>query len=343
MRPLPVLASAGAALVAALALASPAAAGSTRFIERAVEHADGTVTFPVHRGTSQGRTVFYVVLDASDGAEADRRGVNTAQKLARARGTRAVQRVRVVNGVIDFPASVDFSPDRHIDAPAGFPPAVARPGAVGEAGYSPLIQLPNGTILNAPQVARDQDGNGVIAVAGHEEAADKVVALDVARGTVRYVETEGFARGKRVKYVSTDASDALAAALEGATLAPALNAAPFAGGDGTDSSRASLAAFVNGQTGAANPQRQGLNSAVADGLDPLNLLAWTPNQGRYSPLWDVHLSAWTPAAVASGENRRQTGFADVEDLADDRRVTAPGGGAWRASGIVVNCPIVSEP
>ena len=56
-------------------------------------------------------------------------------------------------------------------------------------------------------------------------------------------------------------------ALENVTYAPALNAAPFAGGDGTDSSRTTLVAFVNGQTGAGNPQRQGLNSALLDGLD----------------------------------------------------------------------------
>jgi hypothetical protein len=49
------------------------------------------------------------------------------------------------------------------------------------------------------------------------------------------------------------ASDPLVATLEDVTLATALDAAPFRGGDGTNSSRASLAAFVNGQTDAANP------------------------------------------------------------------------------------------
>ena len=172
--------------------------------------------------------------------------------------------------------------------------------------------------------------------------ADKVVAIDTARRTVRYAETDGFARGNPVRYVSTDSTDELAAALEAATFAPALNAASFAGGDGTDSARASLAAFVNGQTGAANPQRQGLNSAVSDGLDPLNVLAWTPNQGRYSPLWDVHLAAWSPAAVAAGGNVRQRRFADVDDLARAGAVTAPGGGRFGPSEIIVNCPIISE-
>ena len=341
MRPLVSLAAATAA--ATLALSGTAMADARLFVASATQHADDTVTLPLHRGTSHGSTVWYVVLDASDGNAADQLGVNTAQKLSNAvRGAGAVQRVRMVGGVVDFPATVDFSPDRDVQAPLGFPPAVAKPGAVGEAGYSPLIQLPDGTILNAPQIARDQDGDGAIALAGHKEAADKVVAIDTARGTVRYRETEGFSRDNPVTYASTEATDPLAAALEDVTLAPALNAAPFPGGDGTDSSRASLAAFVNGQTGAGNPQRQGLNSAVADGLDPLNLLAWTPNQGRYSPLWDVHLSEWTPAAVAAGRNVRQHSFAAVADLAEQGMVTGPGGARFGPSGLIVNCPIISQ-
>jgi len=328
--------------LAALVPAAPAVAGSTQFIGSAVEHPDNTVTLPLQRGTSHGDTVWYVVLDSSAGNDADRRQVNTAQKLGNARGSGAVQRVTVSNGVVDFPGTVDFSYDRNVLAPAGFPPIVHDPGARGDARYSPLIELPGGTILNAPQIARDQDGDGTIQLAGHEEAADKVVAIDTARRTVRYRETDGFARGNPVRYVSTDATDELAAALEEATLAPALDAAPFAGGDGTDSARASLAAFVNGQTGASNPERQGLDSAVVDGLDPLNVLAWTPNQGRYSPLWDVHLAAWSAAAVATGRNVRQRRFDDVEALAAAGMVTAPPGERFGPSGIIVDCPIVSQ-
>ena len=89
-------------------------------------------------------------------------------------------------------------------------------------------------------------------------------------------------------------------------------------------------------------QRQGIASALADGLDPLNVLAWEPHQGRYSPLWDVHLTEWTPAAKAAGRDLRQSRFADVEDLARAGLVTAPGGGAWGASDVVVLCPIISQ-
>src|SRR4051812_17521852 len=337
------LASSACALLAGLALSPPALAdGPTQFLPSAVEHADGTVTLPVHRGSSHGDTVWYVVLDASEGSAADRLGANTASKLRNAASSSAVQRVRMAGGVVDFPATVDFSFTHRVEAPDGFPPAVFDPGARGEGTYSPLIRLPDGTILNAPQIARDQDHDGTIDVAGHTESADKVLDLDTVRGTVTYRETRGFARGNAVRYVSTDATDELAAALEDATYAPALGAAPFAGGDGTDSARASLAAFVNGRTGATNPQRQGLNSAVADGLDPLNILAWRPTQGRYSPLWDVHLAQWSAAAVAAGANTRQTEFDAVEQLAENGTITGPGGAPFRASGFIVDCPIVSQ-
>ncbi len=324
------------ALAAALAVPAAAMADDpgrrTLFIASAVEHPDTTATFPLHRGTSQGRTVLYILLDSSNDDDARALGINVSRKLANARGTTAVQKVRIVNGVVDFPATVDFGPVRQVapSFPGGFPPSVAEPGAVGEFGYSPLIELPDGTIRNAPHLA---NATG---------QADKIVNLDATRGTVTYRETNGFQNGKAVRYVSTDASNPVAAALENVTFAPALDAAPTAGNDDSDSSRAFLGAFINGQTGANNPQRQGLNSALLDGLDPLNVLFWNPSQGLYSPLWDVHLAQWSAQSVASGRNLRQTDFDDILDLAKNGRVTGPGGVPFDASGFIVNCPIVSR-
>lgn len=330
-RALAVAATAAAlAVPAALATGTAHAAGRTLFVTSAVEKAGDRVQLPLHRGTSHGRTVWFVVLDASTDSAATTYGVNRSNKLANARGTAAVQKVTVKNGVVDFPASVDFAPARVVAAgPTGFPPAAASPGSIGEAGYSPLIQLPDGTVLNAPQIAN--------ATGRH----DKLVSLDTAAGTAVLQETNGFSRGTAVKYVSTDASDPGVAALEGATWTPTLTKAPKAGDDSTASARTSLAAFVNGQTGATNPNRQGLSSALLDGLDPLNVLAWQPNQGRYSPLWDVFPTQWSAATVKAGTNTRQIAFADVEDLAAAGKVTGPGGAAWGAADIVVNCPIVS--
>jgi len=49
-----------------------------------------------------------------------------------------------------------------------------------------------------------------------------------------------------------------------------------------------------------------LNSALLDGLDPLQVVRWNPSQGRYSPIWDIHLTRWSDAIVAAGQNLRQT-------------------------------------
>jgi hypothetical protein len=312
---------------AVLAFAGSATAdgGSTLFVRSAVENGNDSVTLPLYTGLSAGRTVKFVVLDASTGEAADAWRVNRSTKLANARNTPAVQKVTFTGGTIQFPGTVNFAPAHVVvPGPTGFPPADFAAGSVADDAYSPLIQLPDGTILNAPQVAN--------ATGLH----DKVVAIGSDWVTLK--QTRGFQGGRAVKYVSTDASVELAAALEGATLAPRLNAAPSAGDDSTQSSRASLALFVNGQTGAANPQRQGVTSALLDGLDPLNVLFWNPSQGRYSPLWDVFPTVWTPA----GDNLRQDDFGDVINLAQHGLVTGLGGGAWSAAGIVVDCPIISR-
>ena len=298
------------------------------FVPSAVVNSDHTVTLPLHHGLSGGSDVWFIVTEASDSGHADLWRSSVSQKLANARGTAAVQKVSIAaDGTIVFPATVDFSPTHVIaPGPTGFPPAAATPGAVGLPGYSPLIQLPDGAVLNAPQLA---NGSGM---------ADKVVAIDQTQMTVRYGLTDGFARTNAVVYISTEASDPGAAAIEDVTYAPALNAAPFAGGDGTDSARATLAAFTNGPTGATNPQRQGLNSALLGQGDPLNVLAWTPNQGRYSPLWDVHLSTW----AAGQQPTRQTEVATIADLAAAGKITAFPSGPWGASGFIVDCPIIAQ-
>lgn len=291
---------------------SAKASGRRVFLASAVEHPNFTVTLPLHRGTSNGRDVWYVVFDSSTGEDAVAKGVNVSQKLATAANTGAVQIVSVApDGIVEFPATPDFA---------------TRDGG----GYSPLAQLPDGTIENAPHVANDTGTH------------PKVVSIDTVAGTVTLEETQGFSGGKEVRYVSTDASAGVASSLENAILAPALNAAPRVGEDGTDQARTSLAAFVNGQTGVDNPQRQGINSALAGEGSPLNVLRWAPNQGRYSPLWDVHLAEWTQAAIDAGLHTRQTDFGDILGLVSHGLVTGPGGAPFAANDIIVNCPIVSE-
>ena len=347
---LPVRATASAlALLSAVALLiAPAAAhadGRALFITSARENADQSVaTLPLFRGTSHGLTVWYTVADSSDEHDAEARGVNFSQKLHNLVGTSAVQTVRLVNGVVDFPATVHFGLGRVVVAgPTGFPPAQASPGSVGETAaetparvaYTPYILLPNGIVLNAPHVATTD-------AAGVTRTADKVVSLNTAQGTVGFRETEGRWADQVIHYLSFDASLDVAAALEDATFAPAMNAAPGLGVDDPHiSARAPLAAFTNGQTGANNPQRQGLSSAILDGLSPLNVIDPIPGDDTYSPLWDIHLATWTPAAVASHANTRQAKYDDVVELADHGMITAPDGTAFKASGFIVNCPPIS--
>ncbi|HEX3646995.1 MAG TPA: hypothetical protein VHV49_01130 [Pseudonocardiaceae bacterium] len=341
MSPLRVAGLAAGVLLLPLALppltAGDAAADSgSLFIASAHENPDGTVTLPLHVGTSHGQTVYYIVTDTDDGNAASAHGLNRSAKLANAAGTGAVEHVTLnAEGSVDFPATVNFAAATRqvVPGPQGFPPSAAQAAAAGEAGYSPLIQLPNGMVENAPQVA---NATG---------RADKVVGIDLVHHTVTYRETHGFQGGKPVHYISTDASDPVAAALENVTFAPALNAAPSVNDDSGKSARAALAAFTNGQTGVGNGQRQGLNSAIVDGQDPFNVLRWNPKQGNYSPLWDVHLTQWSAAAVASGANVRQTDFGQVQNLADKGEVTGfdgtPAGTAFAASGFIVDCPLVA--
>ncbi len=309
----------------------PHALGGDRvFVPGAKLNSDHTVTLPLHEGRVGQRTVWFIVTEASSGDAADRWHASRAQKLANAK--RAPDSLQSAffgsDGLLHFDATVDFRPERVlVPTPgSGFPPLEAQPGAIAEEGYSPLVQLSDGSILNAPHLANDTG------------QADKVVELDLQGQRVRYVLTDGFARKDAVVYISTDSSSPVAAALENVTFAPKLDSVPFAGGDGTNSARASLAAFVNGPTGVTNPQRQGLNSALLGEGDPLNVLAWKPNQGRYSPLWDVHLSAWVNPARA----KRMTEFAAVEDGGEDRKLKAPDGSRWGPTGFIVNCPIIAE-
>jgi hypothetical protein len=316
--------------------------GPTSFRENA---GPTIVTYPLYHGTSGGHGVYYVITDASSLSVARALGVNYTPKLAQAAGTAAVQDSSselITGNGIGFPATVDFSPARVlVPSATGFPPATAQPGAVGDPGYSPLVEVTfrgKTVVLDAPQIA---NATG---------QADKIVAISPGHRTVSYRETDGCYDNEAVHYASFDASDPIAATIEDATYAPSLNAAPSPGcADAAvvaaSCARESLIAFTNGQTGAANPQRQGLNAAILDGPPPLNILQEVPEPSSrfdYSPMWDVHLATWTSAAVAEGHNVRQTDFSAVLQQVADGNVTGfPAGSSFGPSGFIVNCPVVS--
>ncbi|TMC00757.1 MAG: hypothetical protein E6J40_01420 [Chloroflexi bacterium] len=315
-----------------------------------------TVTFPLRRGTAAGHAVYYVITDASSLAVAQSLGVNYTPKLANAAGTSAAQSSSSNDATsIDVPAGVDFSPVHVLTAgPTGFPPSAASPGAVGNQGYSPLVRLPSGVVINAPQIGDGASTNG----ADKAHWADKVSSVDIANTLVTYAETNGCYEDQSVHYVSFDSSAAGPAAVEDVTYAPALGGVPSADCGTNDinvpgpfinpgCARESLIAFINGQTGRDNVQRQGLNAAILDQESPLNILEDVPNNGgqfNYSPMWDIHLVQWK-SSVPTASRLRQTSFAAAEALVGTQAqsITPQGSTSdtFQATGFIVNCPLIS--
>ena len=329
-------------LATALLYVGPASAGSgpELFLASAVavDRAAGTVTLPLYEGRHDGAPVWYVVTESSDGADAQRRGVSRSSALTNALGTRAVQQAPVRNGLLDFTGTVDFSPERIVVAgPDAFPPTRVQAGAVGDADYSPLVTPDGKIVLNASQVAN---------ASGRHDA---ITAIDFGRRTVTLDTLNGFHGGKRVQYLHQEASVELVAALEGSTLAPNLDAAPGLAQFGSDSARAAIIPVVNGAKGVDNPQRQGLQSAVSGEGDPLNVTQVVPNQGGYTPIWDVSPVVWTKAAIDSGQRVRLTDHGQVANLFDKGLLVSAGGGpandslkGVRALPGISNCPVVIQ-
>ena len=315
-----------------------------------------TVTLPLRVGTAAGHTVYYVITDASDQTVAQSLGVNFTPKLANAGGTAAVQHSSSTDPTaIHVAGDVDFSPARVlVPGATGFPPSSAEPGAIGNAGYSPLVELPTGVVINAPQIGDGANTNG----ADKAHWADKVASVDAASSTVQYDITNGCYEDQSVHYVSFDASDRGPAAIEDVTYAPALGNVPFPDCGTNDinvtgpfinpgCARESLIAFTNGQTGNDNVQRQGLNAAILDHESPLNILEDVPNNGgqfNYSPMWDIHLVHWNDS-VPLASRVRQTDFARAEALVGTQAQSITPAGTlsdtFQRSGFIVNCPLMS--
>jgi hypothetical protein len=342
-------AMAGGLLTATLAIAPALADGGTLHTNVnpvaatfQIDSANERVTLPLFRGAQNGQTVWYVVTESSSKDDARRRGVNWSPKLANALGTRAVQPVTIVSGIVNFTGGVDFGPSRVVIAgPAGneFLGGTYQPGAVGDSNYSPLITTGNGIVLNATQVA---NATGV---------HDSVVTLDTAHGKVTFGSFFGFWNGHTTIYLHQDASSPVVAAAEGSILATNLDFAPGLGSnDPNTSARSAIIPIVNGAVGANNPQRQGLNSALRGEGDPLNVQQEVPGQGngRYSPLWDVHPAVWTASAIATGEQHRLTSHSEVRGELSHGNIVSGGAGpandsldGLRAAGFISNCPIVA--
>lgn len=315
---------------------------------RSIDTQRHQAVFPLHRGVAAGRAVWYVLTDVSDAAEAKARGLIFAPALG---GVDVTQSVTVV-GIWHFAGAPDFSSNRVFrPGPTGFPPAAAAPGAKGDDAYSPFVRLSGSTtVYNAPIVAV---GDGGFDVAAHTNTADRVLAIDPAASTVTLLLADGFADGKRVFYISTEASDPGAATIERATFVPSL-------AKSAASARLPIYVIANGQTGHANPQAQGLGFVSLDGglaedattanspdlQSSRNVLAAAPNvtpsgNGSYTPLWDVYVGQWSALATSAHRDVQLTSASAVGDAVAARDLSGPEGKAFGPVGFVVNCPVVA--
>ena len=313
----------------------------------------GTITLPLYHGKmADGKVVWYIVTDTTDAGNAAQLGLNYSAKLVYSDVGRAVRKATLGTDLeLTFEkGTVDFAPERALtpgDAPNFFPPKAASPGSVGDADYSPLVKITNAgdEIYNAPMVAfnvdtatLDQfcDGN-----ADHSMVHDKVLKICPKEGTVTMQLTSGFSFSRPVLYLSTEANHPLVATLEGASYAPGLEDIKIGADDSFLSPVERIFLFPNGPTGKDNPQRQGLNSAISDGLSPLNVLGGIPTVATdYSPLWDLNPGVWTQEAIEKGIRSRMTEEFAILGMAEKGWITGLDGKPFGSSGFVVNCPIV---
>jgi hypothetical protein len=308
---------------------------------RAIDVAKHTVTLPVHKGTAGGKTVWYILTDTSDAAQAAKQGLVFAPLLA---NTGVAMNVAAHGGVWNFPFAPNFSPDRTFTpGQAGFPPKAAAPGATAPAGYSPFVKVAGSpAIYNAPIVAT---GDGSFDVTTHRNTSDRVLALDPKAGTVTLLLADGFAEGKRVFYISTEASDPGAATLERATYAPGI-------GKANASARLKIVVIVNGEDqglafaalkGNLNANATAANSATlrTSGNVLGGLPSATATGGIYDPLWNVEIGAWTAAAVGAKKNVLFTSASAVAKAVEAKSLTGPGGVTFGPPGFAVNCPVLA--
>jgi hypothetical protein len=304
-----------------------------------IEHE--TVTLPLYRGaTRDGRTIWYIVTESSDQADAARRGVNYSNKMLNALGTAAVQETRFnQEGTLVFDGTVDFGLTHVlVPGPNGFPPVQFAAGAKGDAKYSPLVHIAGARlVLNAPQVANATGLGG------------SVVAIDYEHQTVTLNMLAGYVDGQFDLYLHTDASSELIAAIEDSTYAPNLNAAPGIANDEPPSSRAAIIPVVNGIRGDANPQRQGLESSLLGEGDPFNVPQEQPSDPvHYTPIWDVTPVMWTDKAIAAGLRVQLHSQDAVRTQAEAGNIVSAfpgtpnvGLGGINAIGTISNCPIIA--
>jgi hypothetical protein len=314
----------------------------------------GTITLPLFKGavnTPSGlKPAWYIILDAGDQAEATRLGVNFSKKLHNA-GEGARSATRRPDGTFLFDGGlVDFSPNRAVVAGSEdhpFPPRVAQPGSVGDAEYSPLVNV-GGIIYDAPVVAAAVEDAAINFPGGNPNYSlvhDQVIAIDPVHRTVTLSLINGYSFGKPVLYISTESSDPTVSAIEGNTFAPRLRNIETGVDDIERSAVERIFIATNGASdgGCDNPQRQGLGAALLDGHRPNNTFGGIPTiASDYSPVWDANVYEWTEEAIEKGYRGLLTEEFRILKLARDGYITGPGGAPYGSFGPVIVCGVAAR-
>jgi len=314
-----------------------------------------TVTLPLYRGVApRGGDVFYIITDASDFEVARRMGINYAPKMAKAAGTPGAQAVTLANGVMQFRGNVDFAPVYQVTPgppPTFFPPKSFRPGAVGDAEWSSMAVLPSGTVLNV-QMVHNASGKH-----------DRLKAIDLKARTATLSLLDGVHDGKQYYYhLVTDVSADLPAVLEKGVFTPRLAKVPAFGKSrpGDDSALLGFSPVLNGTTVKGSGKDQGFSTSLANGgIDPINIFPIAPRNGdramsnNYSPLWDAHVSMWTPAAISGGKVKRVGSLGELARLVKagmmtNAMINPPGASnpyiaGLRSTQAIINCPVIAQP
>jgi hypothetical protein len=310
----------------------------------------GTVTLPLYLGhMKDGKNVWYILTDVDDSDVAAELGLNFSAKMTFMANAARTANLDQNGDLVFDKGTVDFSPVRSITpGPAGheFPPSAAQPGSVGDADYSPFVQVLNaaGVIYNAPIVAFNVNANDISFPNGnvdYSKVHDEVVAIDPVNGTVTINLINGFSFGRPVWYISMDTSIPLGAAIEHNTYAPLMAKLHLGGDDSFSSPIERIFISTNGAEGCANPQRQGLSADLNDGFRPNNVLGGIPTIALdYSPAWDAQLFEWTQNAINNGFRGQVREEFQILTFVQDGLITGMGGAAFGSSGFAINCPIV---
>lgn len=316
----------------------------------------GTITLPLYeghvliKGGTSSQKVWYILTDTDDKGNAAALGLNYSPKLTYssvgARNATLDKNTTLIfdGGIVDFKPNHVLTPNAQ---PNAFPPKSFQAGSNGDGDYSPLVRILNAGnhIYNAPVVASNVDAKTLNAFCNgnpdHSIIQDKVVKICPKDETVTLNLTPGFSFARPVLYLSMDSNSPLAAAMEDVTFAPRLGFIQTGHDDSAFSAVERIFGFINGPTGKDNPQRQGFNSALIDGLMPLNVVGGIPTIATdYSPIWDLNVGQWTQKAIDNGYRSRMLDEFTILGFVEKGWITGPMGSPFGSSGIVINCPIV---